>query len=105
MSSESLCQNLLIILWRLEANHWTEHRVPNGGIRGRTEGAEGFATSWEEQQYPTNQTLSLAPQSFQRLNHQPKNTCGGIHGSSCICSRGWPCLELMGEEALGFVKA
>ena len=23
------------------ANHWTEHRYPNGGVRGRTEGAEG----------------------------------------------------------------
>ena len=25
----------------LPANHWTEHRVPNGGVRERTEGAEG----------------------------------------------------------------
>jgi hypothetical protein len=23
------------------ANHWPEHRDPNGGGRGRTEGAEG----------------------------------------------------------------
>ena len=26
----------------LTANHWTEHRDPNGGVRGRTEGAEGI---------------------------------------------------------------
>jgi hypothetical protein len=26
----------------LEANHWTEHRVPNGGVRERTQEAEGF---------------------------------------------------------------
>jgi hypothetical protein len=24
------------------ANHWTEHRVSNGGVRERTEAAEGF---------------------------------------------------------------
>jgi hypothetical protein len=27
--------------WMLSANHWTEHKVPNGGARERTEGAEG----------------------------------------------------------------
>jgi hypothetical protein len=26
---------------RLTDNHWTEHRNPNGGVRGRTEGDEG----------------------------------------------------------------
>jgi hypothetical protein len=26
------------------ANHWTEHSVPNGGVRERTERAEGFET-------------------------------------------------------------
>jgi len=25
----------------LKANHLTDHRDPNGGVRGRTEGAEG----------------------------------------------------------------
>jgi hypothetical protein len=60
-----------------------------------------FATSQEEQQYqPTTH-----PQTSQGLNHQPKSTNGGIHGSSCICSRGWPCQASMGGEALGPVKA
>jgi hypothetical protein len=27
-----------------------------------------------------------------------KRTHGGTHGSSCICSRGWPCQSSMGEE-------
>jgi len=27
------------------------------------------------------------------------------HGSSCICSRGWPYLTLIGGEALGPVEA
>jgi hypothetical protein len=27
----------------LAANHWTDHKDPNGGVRGRTEGAEGVS--------------------------------------------------------------
>lgn len=45
------------------------------------------------------------PQSSQELNHQPKYTHGGTHGSSCVCSRGWPCRASTGGEALGPVKA
>jgi len=50
-----------------------------------------------------NQTL--LPQSSQRLNHQPKSTHGATHGSSHICSSGWPYWASMGGEALGVVKA
>ena len=32
----------------LKANHWTEHRVPNGGIRERTVGAEGVANPFRK---------------------------------------------------------
>jgi hypothetical protein len=39
------------------------------------------------------------------LNHQSKKTHGGTHGSSFICSRGWPSQSSMGGEALGPVKA
>jgi hypothetical protein len=35
----------------LRANHPTEHRDPNGIVRGRTAGAEGFCNPLEEQQY------------------------------------------------------
>jgi hypothetical protein len=50
---------------------------------------KGFETPEEEQQYqPTRQ-------------HQPRST----HGSSCICSRGWPCHASMGGEALGSMQA
>jgi hypothetical protein len=72
----------------------TEHMVPNGGARERTEGAEGVCspiggtTTW------TNQI----PQSSQGLSHQPKKTHGGIHGSRCMCSRGWPCWASMEKE-------
>jgi hypothetical protein len=38
------------------------------------------------------------------LNHQPKSTHGGTHGSSCICSRGWLSRSSMGGEALSPVR-
>ena len=82
--------------WMFTANHWTEHRVPNREAREKTEGAEG---AWS----PIGGTtirIYQNPQSSQRLNHQPKSTHGGTHGSSHICSRGWPCLTSMGGEAL-----
>ena len=45
------------------------------------------------------------PQSSQGVNHQPKNTYGGTHGSRCICSRGWPCRSSVGGAVLGPGKA
>jgi hypothetical protein len=56
---------------------------------------KGFAMLEEEQQYQ----LTRLPQSSQGLNHQPKSTHGGTHGSSRICSRGWPYWASMGGEA------
>jgi hypothetical protein len=82
----------------LAANHWTEHRVPNGGVRERTEGAEGVCNPIGRTTISNNQK----PQISQGLNHQPKHTRGGTHGSSCICSRRWHCLASM---VLGSVKA
>ena len=32
-------------------------------------------------------------------------TLGATHGSSHICSRGWPCQTSVGGEVLGSVKA
>jgi hypothetical protein len=43
-------------------------------------------------------------QSSLGLNHQSKKTHGGTCGSSCICSRGWPCWSSIGGEDLGPVK-
>jgi hypothetical protein len=71
----------------LTANHWTEHRNPNGRFRGRTERAEGNCNPTGRATISSSQT----PQNSQGLNHQPKSTHGGTHGSSHICSRGWPC--------------
>jgi hypothetical protein len=45
------------------------------------------------------------PPELQGLNHQAKSTHGGIHGSCCICSRGWPSQSSMGGEVHGPVKA
>ena len=46
----------------------------------------------------------MDPQVGQSLNHQSKKTHGRTHGSSYICSRGWPCCSSMRGEALGPVK-
>ena len=54
----------------LAANHWSEHRVPNGGVRERTEEAEGFATPLEEQHYQSTRLLR-APRdqtTYQRVH-------------------------------------
>jgi hypothetical protein len=73
--------------WMLTAIYWTEHRVPTEVARKRTQGIKrvcspvGGTTIWNNQY----------PQSSLGLNHQPKKTHGGTHGSSCICSKGWPC--------------
>jgi hypothetical protein len=93
-------RSLPIQMWMLVANHQTEHRDHNGGVRGRTEGAEGLWSPIGRTTISTNQI----PQSSQEL-HQPKSTHGGIHGSSCLCSRGWPSLASMEREVLGPEKA
>jgi hypothetical protein len=41
------------------------------------------------------------PWSSQGLDHQPKSTYGGTHGSGPICGRGWPCWTSVGGAALG----
>ena len=83
----------------LTAIHWLEHRVPNEGARESTQGVEGVCSPIGGQQYEYQYS-----QSSQGLNHQPKSTRGGTHGSSFICSREWPSRPSMGREALGSVK-
>jgi hypothetical protein len=85
----------------LTANHWTEHRFPNGGVRERTHGVEGVCNPIGGTTILTNHTT----QSSLGLNHQPKSTHGWTHGSSHICSRVWPCWTSMEGEVLGPVKA
>ena len=85
----------------LEAKHWTEHKIPNVGVRERTEGAAGICNHIGRTTISTNPNT----QTSQGLNHQPKSTHGGTHGSSSMCNRGWPCLASVGGETLGPVKA
>jgi hypothetical protein len=44
-------------MWVLAANHWTEHEDPNGGVKGRTEGAEGVCIPIGRTTISTNQTF------------------------------------------------
>jgi hypothetical protein len=41
----------------LTANHWTEHKVPNGGVREKTEGVEGVCHSIGRTTISTHQTF------------------------------------------------
>jgi hypothetical protein len=86
--------------WMLTIVYWMEHKVPNEEARESTQGAEGV---WS----PIGRTsiwTSQYSQSSLELNHQSRKIHGGTCGSSCICSRVWPSLSLMGGEALGPVK-
>jgi hypothetical protein len=79
------------------ANHYTKCRIPNGGVRERTEGTEGVCNPIGRTTISTNQTH----QNSQEVSHQPRNA----HDSSCICSRGWPCQASVGGEVLQPMKA
>ena len=75
--------------------------TPMKDLEKRTQGVEGF---WS----PIGGTIIWTNQyshRFQGLNHQPKSTHGGAHGSSCIRSRGWPNRTSMAGEAFGPVQA
>jgi hypothetical protein len=61
-------------------NHWTEHKVPNGGARERTQGAEGICSLIVGTTIGTNQY----PQSSQGLNHQLKSTQVGTQASDAF---------------------
>ena len=61
--------------WMPSANHWTEHKVPNGGARERAK--RSLQPLWR------NNNMK------QPVPLEPKSTHGGTHGSSFICSRGW----------------
>ena len=67
----------------LQSNIGLSQGTPNGGVRGRTEGAEGACNPIRRTTISTNQTTHIS----QGLNHQSKSIHGGTHGSSCMCSR------------------
>jgi hypothetical protein len=62
----------IIVRTLLTASHWTEHGVPNGGVRERTEGAERVCN-------PIGRATISTNQSFQGLNHQPECTWLQLH--------------------------
>jgi hypothetical protein len=85
----------------LAANHWTEYRDPNGGIRGKTEGAKEDCNPIER----TTTRFPHARKSSQGENHQPKSTNEVIHDYRYICSRGLLYLASMGGKAFGPMEA
>jgi hypothetical protein len=81
----------------LAANHWTKHRVPDGGAGEGNEGAEGVCSHIEGATVSTGQT----PRSYQGLDQQSNSTHGGTHDSGHVCGRGWPCWTSVEGMALG----
>jgi hypothetical protein len=57
-------------------------RNPKGGVRGRSEGAEGVCNLIGKTTISTNQT--------HQNSQGPMSTHGGTHGSDCTCSRRLP---------------
>jgi hypothetical protein len=57
-----------------------QHRDTNGGVKGKTEGAEGVCNPYIRTTISTKLTL----ESSQGLNHQPKTIHEETHGSSCV---------------------
>jgi hypothetical protein len=51
----------------LAANHLTDNGIPNGGVRKRTEGAEGVCN-------PIGRIAISTNQRSQSLNHYPRST-------------------------------
>jgi hypothetical protein len=50
-------------MWKLTANHWTEHGDPNLVVRGRTEGVEGVRDPMgRTTTISTNQTPTPTPE-------------------------------------------
>jgi hypothetical protein len=72
------------------------NQVFHGGVRRRTEGAEGNCNPIGR----TTMSTPWIPQSSHGLNHQPKSPNGESHDSSCICRRELPYLASIGGEAL-----
>ena len=81
-------------------NHISEYWDSDGRGREEIKKAEGVCNLIGR---ITISTIQIT-QSSQGLNHQPENTHETIHGSSSLCSRGWPFLATKGLEAHGPVK-
>jgi hypothetical protein len=84
----------------LAPNHRTDHRDPNGEIRGKTEGTEGVCYLIGRTTISTNQI----PQKIPGIIPPTKGYKRGTHGSSWICSRGLLYLASLGGEPLGPVE-
>ena len=85
----------------LTSTHLTEHRVPNEGAREKTQGVEGVFSSiggTKSMNQPVPPELPGTKPPTKEYTH------GGTHGSSCICSKGWPSWPSVGGEAIGPVN-
>jgi hypothetical protein len=85
-------------MWMLTANYQTEQRVPNGEVRGRTEGAEGALFGIKEREGPWS-CEGLMPQCRGMLRQLGRSGWVGGWGSILIeAGAGWKALGSKGGE-------
>jgi hypothetical protein len=78
----------------LEANHWTEYGIHDGGVVEGTERAEEVCSPMGKAAVSTRQMA----QRSKGLDHQPRSLYGGTHGSGTICVRAYGLLASKWEE-------
>jgi hypothetical protein len=87
----------------LQSNIGLSQGTPNGGVRGRTEEAEGACNPIRRTTISNNEP---EPPKLPGTKAPTKEFTGGTHCSSWICSRGgggWSCVDSMtqGREMVG----
>jgi hypothetical protein len=80
----------------LTDNHWTEHRVHNGGVRERTEGAEGGCNPIGRTTISTNQAPEIPGTKLPTKEYRWRDPWLKLQG---------PFLASVGGEVLGPGKA
>jgi hypothetical protein len=80
----------------LTANHWTESKVPNGGVGEGTEGAGEVCSPKWAARVSTGKSPG-APRDWSTN----QSTNGRTHCSSHICVRGWTFWTSVGGAVLG----
>ncbi|EDM03693.1 rCG61799 [Rattus norvegicus] len=105
MSPERPCQSLTNTEVMLRVNHWTKFGGSNGGVREKTEEDEGVCDPIGRTTTSINQDPAPPPTKLAGTKPPTKEyTHEGTHGSSRICSGGWPCWASIGGKVIGPVK-
>ena len=72
----------------LTANHCTEHGVPNGGVRERTEGVEGVCNNIN-QPYPSTPQRSQGLTTNEKVHMEGPMAPATYVAEDCLVRRHW----------------